>query len=219
MDTFIYISLALLGVVLFAVAGLFAARFWERYFRATAEPERRKACVLLMITILPLLGGGFLSTYYWNAYFRAEEMLQQRDAMIHILAAELVVNMSIYQDQKFREPDDENLSTLVVFPTFQTSALKASIASCLFIAEDDREFLTVLFDVTENLTSFNARISYTQEQMLRNPRAENIALWRKKMRDGKTLQSVRPRLDKLAHLLISEYGVSEDEVFFEEVDY
>lgn len=219
MDTFIYISLAFLGVVLFAVAGLFASRFWERYFRATAKAERRKATVLLMITILPLLAGGFLSTYYWNAYFRAEEVLQQRDAMIHILAAELVMNMSIYQDQKFHEPDDENLSTFVVFPTFQTSALKASIASCLFIAEDDRELLTVVFDVSQDLTDLNIRINYAQEQMFLNPRPGNITLWRKKMRDGKTLKSVRPRLVKLAQLLISEYGVSEDAVFFEDVDY
>jgi hypothetical protein len=172
-----------------------------------------------MITMLPLLAGGFLSTYYWNAYFRAEEMLQQRHAMVRILAAELVMNMSKYQDQRFHEPDDENLSTLVVFPTFQTSALEASIASCLLIAEDDRELLTVVFDVYENLTHLNIRINYAQEQMFLNPRPRNIALWRKIMRDSKTLKSLRPRLDKLAQLLISEYGVNEDEVFFEEVNY
>ena len=167
-----------------------------------------------MPTLLILFGtvliavGGILATYGWNA--RTEEV--QKSAMVRSVAAELLMNISVINDPKFTETDENKLSQFVIFPRMQITALESAISSGFFLSERDRLFMTRVVGLHERLNGYNLRLSFTEFQMANNPR--NITTFRTKVRDGVTRTQVISKLEIFAKLLLSDYGIKESDVFF-----
>lgn len=98
------------------------------------------------------------------------------------------------------------------FPRLYTSALDGFIASGRFTGKGDRELLTRVMDLRDRSLDFNQRLTMTEAQMGRD--AAEIAQSRKRLRDSELFKLVRSRVRDLAKLLMSKYGISENEVFF-----
>ena len=195
---------ALLGVILFSWGGLKSTHFWEEYIKS----RKLKLCIkTLSAALILLLLGAYLSTYYWNEYFYGKERCSAKDEMITILYKELSINKSVLEDRKFCESVDSNLSTFVVFPRLHTAIIRASIASRLFIDEEDKKLFSMLFDIDTALTELNHRIDITEKQMLVDTSRSNIYLWRKKLRDSKNIVSARGWTQKLSDILKPRIGI------------
>ena len=156
--------------------------------------------------------GGYIGTLGWN-------LLQhetQRQAILRTLSAEWMVNAEISRDKKFTETDEQGLSKFVIFPRFQTTGLSATIASGLFVEEQDKLFLTLVFNLQEILADINRRLDFTEADMNEHP--EKVAIFRKGIRDGQTLRNAKSRLKQLGELLLQDYGIQEEDQFFVELE-
>ena len=153
--------------------------------------------------------GAFLATFGWNS--RADAI--QRRSAIELVAAETMINVNVLSDPVIAEPNDANLKKFVYLPRTQVIALDTAISSRLFLAEADRELFTRLYNLREELLSFNDRVAFTEDQM-GHPNAD-IASFRRKLRDGAIRRHARARLLELAKLLMSpKYGVPPEREFF-----
>jgi len=204
---------AFIGIIIFAFGGLISSKNWDNISKEKTN-NRKRYIFFFLFGIILLLIGGFLSTYYWNKHFREQENKSQRATMIYVLTAELMTNMNIYEDGKFREPNDGNLSAYVVFPKFRVNVLQDAISSGLFISTNDKELFTIMSDVYDMLLSLNERIDITHFQMLSNSSPDSIRSWRIKLRDGNTMRSVAPKLNRLGDLLLLTGAVNEADSFY-----
>ena len=168
--------------------------------------------LLIAIGTLLIAIGGIVATNGWNA--RAS--FAQRQSIIRAVAAETLMNMNVYKDQNFTERDEEQLAKFTLFPRMQTSAIEGAIASALFTGEKDRTFLTRASRLNERLSDFNQRLSFTEEMMSQN--ARDIASYRKKLRDGQVRKTLGVELQMFGQLLMSDYGIKYDDIFFVQID-
>jgi hypothetical protein len=211
---------ALIGVLLLSIGGLWSTNFWERYSKAEIRSRKIKfAAILLLILIFLILPGAFLSSYFWNDYFHKLNRNTHRQEIIRLLASEIVVNYEIFRNNKFHDQDDDNMSTFVVYPRFQKTALESAIGSGLFFSDNEKELLTNIYHIYERISEINNRLGLTESQMISNPQPSNIALWRKRIRDGGMLASLKPLMTRMSKLLIDDYGIQEDDTFFIELEY
>jgi hypothetical protein len=164
----------------------------------------------VVIGALLITGGGILATMGWNSRSTA----MQRNGVIRAVSAELLMNIAIFKDVKFTERDESELAEYVIFPRMQTSALAGVIASGMFVENKDRVFLTRAMNLLEILQDFNKRLDVTENTTNRN----EILRLRKQLRDGKTRRNVAMKMKKFAELLISHYGIKEQDTFFVELD-
>ena len=162
----------------------------------------------IVLGILLVAMGGVVATYGWNA--RTE--VTQRNGMIRAIAAETLVNASVFRDPKFSETNEDKLKKFTLFPRMRTAALEGAIASGLFLGENDREFLTRAVNLAGLLDAFNRGLSFTEDTM--SNRASEIPSFRKKLRDGKARKHLGARLQKFGELLMSDYGVKSGDTFF-----
>jgi hypothetical protein len=143
---------------------------------------------------------------------RQKDIAARREGITRAVAAELMVNLSISGDTKFTETNDTLIQEYVVLPRFQISCLEEALSGGLFLSSPDRKLFTLLANLHETLADFNHRIEITQDEMTRNP--STIAMWRKKLRDGRTLKGAKEHIIELMKLLIGDYGISEQDTFF-----
>lgn len=155
--------------------------------------------------------GGIMATHGWNA----KTVASQKNGIIRAVAAETIVNIAILNDPIFTAKNDKELLKFTMFPRTQTAALEGAIASGLFIEDKDRIFLTRAVGLNELLNSFNQRLDFTENRLSQKP--NEIALYRKKLREGQFRKSVSVKLQKLGNLLISNYGIKHDDSFFVEL--
>jgi hypothetical protein len=212
------IFLALIGVLLLSIGGLWSTSFWERFSKTELRSRKIKfAGILLLILIFLILPGAFFSSYYWNDYFHKLNRNTHRQEIIRLLAAEIVVNYEIFGNNKFHDRNDDNMSTFVVYPRFQKTALESAIGSGLFFSDNEKELLTLIYHIYERISEINNRLDLTESQMITNYQPSNIALWRKKIRDGGMLNSLKPLMARMSKILIDDYGIKEEDTFFIEI--
>jgi len=168
--------------------------------------------LLIALGTLLIAIGGVIATKGWNA----RTVATQRNGVIRAVAAETLMNASVFMDAVFTEKNEEELSKFSLFPRMQTAALEGAIASGLFVEEKDRIFLTRAATLNELLADFNQRLSFTEDRMSQRP--SEIALLRKKLRDGQVRKSLGVKIQKFGELLIRDYGVKRDDRFFVHLD-
>lgn len=167
--------------------------------------------------------GGFLATYGWDLRSSedtrraleqraANDLAVRRQTILRTLAAEYVSNEAVLKAPAFVERDDNQLSKFAIFPRLQTTAITTAIASGLFAAPADNELFTALFEFQHIAGDFNNRLQTTENAALQN--RESILYTRTKLRDGKTLSSVRAHLQRLGRVLLAN-GIDPNEKFFE----
>ncbi len=168
--------------------------------------------LLIALGTLFIAIGGIIATNGWNA----RTSVAQRRSIIRAVAAESLMNMNVYKDKKFTEENEDQLAKFTMFPRMQTSALEGAIASALFTGEKDREFLTRASRLNERLSDFNQRLSFTEDKM--SQKASDIALYRKRIRDGQVRKTLGVELQEFGQLLMSDYGIKHDDSFFVKLD-
>lgn len=206
---------ALIGVLMLSIAGLYSTNLWEKFYK---HKRAKYGLYLILLLFLLMLPGVYLSTYYWNSYFYQQDKMAQQQEMAKSLAAECFVNISIFLDNKFRDSNNDNMSTYVVYPRFRKVALESAIGSGLFVSEKDKELLTISYTTYECILEINNRLDLSQNNMIINPNPNNIAYTRKLIRDGKTLEGLRVPLIELFNLLIEDYGISEADTIFAKIE-
>ena len=168
--------------------------------------------LLIVLGTLLIAIGGIIATKGWHARIVAT----QRNDIIRAVAAETLMNISVFTDPAFTKRSEEELSKFIWFPRMQTVALGGAIASGLFVGEKDRVFWTRAANLHELLADFNQRLSFTGDRMSQKP--SEIALFRKKLRDGQVRKNLGVKLQKFGEMLISDYGVKRDDRFFMQLD-
>ena len=163
--------------------------------------------IIVLGTIL-IAVGGVLATYGWNM----KTVASQRHGIIRAVTAESLDNSDVLMKRVFTEKNDNKLSTFVLFPRMQTTALDGAIASGLFCSNKDREFLTRVVGLRNALVEFNDRLSFTEHWMSQKP--EEIAPLRKILRDGPMRTIILKKYKAFALLLMAKYGVKGEERFY-----
>jgi hypothetical protein len=175
---------------------------WDSYGTARSRGKRRRAmiigglgaCVMLLQCVQTL---------------RSEK--QSRERTIEALGAELVANAS--RTEELLEPDKQQRLQRQL-PELQSAAIKGALANASFAGVKDGKILTSLTLLNEQIEDFNGRMRITRQNML-SATAEGQLMWRRKVRDSPALTQIRGTMRDLMQLLVKDYGMDPNRVFFE----
>ena len=169
------------------------------------EKEKKRSARIR--TAIGLIGASSLIWLQW--WQAAGEGKARRQRMVEAVAAELMVNLEILKE--LRSPTGLQSESRAL-PRFQMPVLAGALVSGLFLDERDRRLFTGLTHVHEVLEDMNRRLEETQEQIWRKPdKAEEV---RRSIAGSRGLEELRQRLVALGTMLVDEYGIGRERVFF-----
>ncbi len=179
-----------------------------------------RSLLLIALGTLLIATGGVIATYGWDLKSSADtramladrarlDFNTRRVAVLRTLAGELIVNSRILDNPPIAETDPAKLSTFAPLPRLQMTGLSSAVASGIFAGPEEQEMFAAVLGLLDHLSDLNARIQFTETQMLRG----DIAVVRVKLRDGAIRRQTRALLADFARLLATN-GVDPNERFF-----
>lgn len=168
---------------------------------------------LIILGTLFIAGGGLMATYGWNLrsskeiqasleQSRIHELELRRLGIIKTVLLEIGGNISIIQLKVFTETDEKKLSKYAVYPRLWTEALSSVIESTLFLEDKSRKLFDGVLKLLSTLTDFNNTLELGNS-MTQKASPIKIAYYRKGIRDGVLMQSVRMGLKELSKTILT----------------